>query len=288
MSKTILVTGATGNIAGLVIPALIEGGASVRAYVRNPEKAKNLKEMGAELFEGDFENQEALNKAAEGVDAILAITAPNALAVEQGRVILNAARNAGNPYVVRISAIGAAHDAPTENGRLHIVSDEELIASGLPYTILRPHFFMQNIFGSVETIKADGNMYWGMGDGKIGIIDVRDIADCAVSLLLKGGHENEIFTPTGPASISFYDMAKMIGEGLEKEVNYIPVSIEAVGDAIRSSWGDWGANVMMEYSKAYSDGWGDFVTNDVKTITGHESRSFKNFVDEVYSWAFKN
>lgn len=287
MSKTILVTGATGNIAGMVIPDLIKGGANVRAYVRNPQKAQNLKEMGVELIEGDFENQSALNKAAKGVDSILAITAPNALAIEQGRAILNAAKNAGNPYVVRISAIGAAHDAPTENGRLHIVSDEELIASGLSYTILRPHFFMQNLFGSVDTIKADGNMYWGMGDGKMGIIDVRDIAACAVSLLLNGGHENKVFTPTGPKSISYYEMAKMIGEGLGKDVNYIPVSIEAVGDAIRPSWGDWGANVMMEYSQAYSDGWGDFTTDDVKLITGKEARSFESFVKEVYSWGFK-
>lgn len=287
MSNTILVTGATGNIAGLVIPDLIKSGANVRAYVRNPEKAQSLKEMGVELFEGDFDNQEALNNAASGVDAILAITPPNALAVEQGRAILTAAKKAGNPYIVRISAIGAAHDAPTENGRLHIVSDEELIASGLPYTILRPHFFMQNLFGVVDTIKGDGNMYMGMADGKVGIIDVRDIADCAVSLLVDRGHDNKVFTPTGPASISFYDMAKMMGEGLGKDVNYIPVSIEAVGDALRPSWGEWGAKLMMEYSKAYAEGWGDFTNEDVKTITGNEARDFSSFVNEVYAWAFK-
>jgi len=129
MSKRILVTGATGNIAGGVIPGLIQAGATVRAYVRDPEKASNLKEMGVELVQGDFANQEALNRAAEEVDTILAITPANPDAVTQGEALLNAALNSGSPYYVRISAIGAAADAPTANGRLHHQSDEALISS---------------------------------------------------------------------------------------------------------------------------------------------------------------
>ena len=142
---------------------------------------------------------------------------------------------------------------------------------------------MQNLFGSVETIKADGNMYWGMGDGKLGMINVRDIADCCTSILLNGGHENKIYTPTGPESVSFEDVAKVISESTGKDVNYVPVTIEAVGQAIRDmGWGDWGAEVMMDYSKAYSEGWGDFTNDDVKTITGHEPRSIKTFVDDIF------
>lgn len=288
MSKKILVTGATGNIAGAVIPALVQGGASVRAYVRDLEKASNLKELGVELAQGDFSDQAALNRAAQGVDAFLAITAPNPDAVLQGEVLLNAALNSGSPYYVRISAIGAAADAPTENGRLHHQSDEALISSGLTYTILRPHFFMQNLFASVETIKGDGNMYWGMGEGKLGMIDVRDIADCVVSLLLNGGHDNKIYTPSGPDSISFQDVARIISNGLGKPVNYVPVSLDAVREAILSlGWGEWGAQVMVQYSKAYSENWGDFVTDDVEILTGQKPRSFKNFIDEVLVHALK-
>lgn len=288
MSKKILVTGATGNIARGVIPALVQGGASVRAYVRAPAKASNLEKMGVELAHGDFSKRDALNRAAEGVDAILAITPAGPDAAVQGEAVLNAALNSGSPYYVRISAIGAAPDAPTENGRLHYQSDELLISSGLPYTILRPHFFMQNLFGSVETINADGNMFWGMGDGKLGLIDVRDIVDCVVSLLLKGGHDNKVFTPTGPESISFHDMARIISSSLGKPVNYIPVSLDTVRDAILGlGWGEWGARIMVDYSRAYSENWGDFVNSDAETIIGHKSRSFQNFMDEVLVHALK-
>jgi uncharacterized protein YbjT (DUF2867 family) len=287
MTKKILVTGATGNIGSLVLPKLLETGVEVHALVRNEEKALKLEELGVKTFVGDYGSQEMLVQAAQNVDAVLAITPPGPDAVEQGEAIIQAAFSSGSPHLVRISAIGAAPDAPTENGRLHYESDKLLMNSGLSYTILRPHFFMQNLFMSVDTIKADGNMYWGMGEGSLGMIDVRDIVDCAVEVLVNGGHKNKIYNPTGAASISIYDAAEIISKSIDKTVNYVPVPIEAVGDAIRKAgWGEWGALAMMDYSKAYSEGWGDFVNDDVETITGNKSRSFQQFFDEVMKFGF--
>ncbi|MTI30129.1 SDR family oxidoreductase [Xanthovirga aplysinae] len=288
MIRTILVTGATGNIGSLVIPQLVEKGAQVRAYVRNSKKAEKLREMGVQLFEGDFSNQKALNKAAEGVDAVLALTPPNSDAVAQGKAILNAALHAGTPYYVRVSAIGAAEDAPTENGRMHYISDEALIQSGLPFTIIRPHFFMQNLLGALESIKCESKMYWGMGDGKLGLVDVRDIADCVTKLLVEGEHDGLIYTLTGPASISFYQMAEVLSQSLDKQVEYVPISVDEVYKAfLQMGMDDWFAQVMRDYSKAYSENWGDYTTGDVEVITGNEPRSFRQFSEEVFLPVFK-
>ena len=80
----------------------------------------------------------------------------------------------------------------------------------------------------------------------------------------------------------------MIAEGIESPVNYIAVPLEAVGDAIRKAgWGEWSAQMMMDYSKAYSNGWGDFINNDIETITGKKPRSFQNFFNEVMSYGLK-
>jgi uncharacterized protein YbjT (DUF2867 family) len=287
MATKVLVTGATGTIGSLVIPKLLEAGVEVQALVRNEEKALLLEELGVKTFVGDFASQEMLVMAAQNVDSVLAITPPGPEAVEQGEALIQAAFSSGSPHYVRISAIGAAPDAPTENGRLHFDSDNRLINSGLTYTILRPHFFMQNLFLSVDTIKADGNMYWGMGDGKMGMIDVRDIADCAVEILVNGGHKNKIYNPTGASSFTFYDAARIISSGIDKPVTYVPIPVDAVGDAIRQAgWGEWGAQVMMDYSKAYSEGWGDFINNDVETITGNKPRSVQQFFDEVLKFGF--
>ena len=55
-----------------------------------------------------------------------------------------------------------------------------------------------------------------------------------------------------------------------------------VEETLRDSWGTWGAKVMRDYSKAYSENWGDFTTDDVEKVTGHQSRSFKDFASEVF------
>jgi uncharacterized protein YbjT (DUF2867 family) len=288
MSKKVLITGATGNIATLVIPALIENGITVRAFVRNAKKAESLEKLGVEIFTGDLSDQQSINEAAKGMDAVLSITAAGPNAIPQASAITKAAQQAGVKHLVRMSAIKAAEDAPTENGRSHFKSDKEIMDSGIAYTILRPHFFMQNLFMSVPTILEQGNMYWGMGQGKLGMIDVRDIADCIVTLLTNGGHEGKIYNPTGASSITFTEAAAIIAKGIVKPVHYIPIPIAAVGEALRSmGQGEWVAQLMMDYSKAYSEGWGDYTNDDVKTITGHKARSFQQFFDEVMSWGFK-
>ena len=288
MKKSILVTGATGNIAGLVIPELVNRGAKVRAFVHDTSKADKLKETGVEIIQGEYSNQGALNTAAEGVDSILAITAPNPDAVSQAANIIEAAQHSGSPFFLRISALKAADDAPTENGKPHFQTDEAIITSGLRYTILRPNFFMQNTSISVKSIMVDGNMYWGMGQGKLGLIDVRDIADCCVKILLEGGHANKIYTPTGPESISFSEIAKTIEDGLHMHVKYVPIQLDDVRKAILDmGWGAWGAQLMVDYSRAYSNNWGDLTTQDVETITGNKPRSYRQFVEEVLSLGFK-
>lgn len=288
MSKKILLTGATGNIATLAIPELIKNGLHVRAFVRNAAKAESLKTMGVEIFVGDLNNQQSISEAAEGVDAVLSLTAAGPDAIAQASAITKSAKAAGVKHLVRLSAIKAAEDAPTENGRSHFQTDREIISSGIPYTILRPHFFMQNLFMSVPTIMEGGNMYWGMGEGKLGMIDVRDISDCVVSLLTNGGHEGEIYNPTGASSITFSEAANIISKGIGKSANYVSIPIPAVGEALRSMGaGEWVAKLMMDYSTAYSAGWGDYTNNDVETITGHKARSFQQFFDEVLSWGFK-
>ncbi|MCH8013050.1 MAG: SDR family oxidoreductase [Candidatus Marinimicrobia bacterium] len=288
MSRKITVTGATGNTGQLVVPALLKGGAEVTALVRDSQKAEGLISQGVTVIDGEYTDTEAVQKAFEGADAILMIAPPNPDAARQMSGLIATAKKAGNPHVVRMSAIKAAADAPTDNGKLHHESDTELMESGLPYTILRPHFFMQNLWMSIPTIQEQSQIYWGMGDGKLGLIDVRDIADMAVKILLNGSHQGEILNPTGPDSITFTQVAEAISKSLDKEVTYVPVSYEQVRKSIiEMGWGDWGGQIMYDYSKAYTEGWGDFTTDDVKKVTGNKARSIDQFVNEVLAYGFQ-
>jgi len=112
--KKIVVTGATGNIGSGVVAGLLAKKAPVTAFVRNEAKGASL---GAPLVFGTFEDKASLVKGFEGADTVVMITAPNAKADEQTLNAIAAAKDAKVRKVVRISALKAAPDGPTDNTR---------------------------------------------------------------------------------------------------------------------------------------------------------------------------
>ncbi len=282
----VLVTGATGNISSLVIPQLRQAGSRVRALVHNADKAKTLSDAGVEVVVGDFETPAQLQKAFDGVTAAFLLTPFGEKADVWARNAIAAAKKAGSPYIVRLSVIKAGPDAPTANTRSHGQTEKDLKESGLPVALLRPHYFMQNIFGSLQSIATQGLFYQGMGEAKLGMIDVRDIADSAAKALQDRTHAGKTYSLTGPASISWHTAAEAFTAALGRPVKYVPVPPDAVAESIRKlGWGEWAATVMRDYSAAYGGGWGDFVTDDVKKLTGHPARSIEQFAREVLAHA---
>jgi uncharacterized protein YbjT (DUF2867 family) len=284
--KKVLVTGATGKIGSQVVPRLAAyDETAVRAFVRNAEKAAPLITSGAELALGTFEDAQAVRSAVEGIDAVVLITLQNPNAAEQAGAVLSAATEAGVRKIVRISVFKAAINGPTDVTRLHGRTDTEIQASGLTYTILRPCFFMQNLFFmAARSIAGDGKLYFGTGDAKLGMIDLRDIVDCAVQSVVSDAYDNQVFTLTGPEAISFHDIADRLSNILERPIRYVAVPPEAVEQSIRAmGMGDWYAQVMRDLCKAYRENWGDVTTDDVARIAGHAPRSFDAFTREVFA-----
>ena len=80
---------------------------------------------------------------------------------------------------------------------------------------------------AAQTVASDGMVYMPMKDGKIGMIDVRDIVESAVKVLTEDGHEGKTYELTGPASISFHEVAAGLSKALDKEVKYVDVPLEA-------------------------------------------------------------
>jgi len=282
-SKKILVTGATGNVAGVSIPSLIAAGADLRALVRDESKAQGLKDEGVEVVVGDLEKSETLDAAFSGADSVFLITPPNPNQVIQAKNGIDAAKRNGSPVVVRLSA-GAYRDTPSVLPRVsvqHTEIDDYLKASSVPHTILKPHFFIQNTLMAAQTVASDGLVYMAMKDGKIGMIDVRDVADVAVEVLTKDGHEGNEYYLTGPASISFDDVAAALSRSLGKQVSYVNVPVEAARRAmIGMGLPEWMADALGEYTTAFSEGYGDFTTNDVERLTGNRPRSYETFASD--------
>lgn len=281
MTRTLLITGATGQVSGALIQAL-KGAPQLklRALVRDAKKAAMLEQQGIELKVGDLDEPESLPAAFAGVSDLWLLNAVTPRQPENSMNALWAAKRAGVERVVRMSAIGAAHDAPTRNGRLHALSDAELAASNLKWTIIRPHFFTQNLLLSAASIAQQGAAYWDLGEGKLGMIDVRDIGDFAAHLLTSppDRHHGKIYTLTGPEAISLHEAAEQLSRGIDRPVRYVPVPHDAARQSmLQNGMPAWVAGLLVEYGAAYSDNWGNFTTTHIQELLGRPARSVLDF-----------
>lgn len=289
MPRTVLITGATGTVSSALIDALSGGDARLRALVRDPSRAAELSSRGVDAVVGSLGDPDSLPVAFAGADDVWLLTANGPRAPEHSSNAVWAARQAGAERVVRLSAVGAAADAPTRSGRLHALADRELQESGLAWTILRPHFFMQNLLGSAPEIAGDGAFGLNMGGGRLGAVDARDVAGVAAAVLSQppDRHHGRVYTPTGPRAISFAEMAATLGTVLGRPVDYRPVSDdEARAEMLGAGVPGWIAGMLVEYGRAYAAGRGDFTTNDVAEVAGRPPRDFAAFARE-HAGAFR-
>jgi uncharacterized protein YbjT (DUF2867 family) len=271
----VLVTGATGNTGSGLVPTLQDRGVGVRALVRDKSKAQALQKIGVEVVVGDLDRPETLGPAVEGVDKIYLLTWNGPTQAQQVQNVIEAAKQVGNPHIVRHSMWGSNKSRIVRQGDQ---AEEVVKSSGLPWTLLKPTFFMQNTMMAAQTIASDGVLYWDVGDGKIGMIDVRDIVDVALAVLTGTGHEGKSYILTGPEAISFQDVAATFSKVLGKGVHYVSVPHEAAFDAmVGMGVPAWIASGYGELMEGFSEGFANRTTDNVAALTGHPARSFEQF-----------
>jgi uncharacterized protein YbjT (DUF2867 family) len=271
----VLVTGATGNTGSGLVPALCNTGVEVRAFVRDEVKAQPLKDAGAEIVVGDLDQPATIEPAVEGVDKIYLLTWNGPTQEQQARNVIAAAQRTGNPHIVRHSMWGSERSRIIQQG---LRVEQALKSSGLPWTVLKPTFFMQNTMMAIQTIASDGVIYWDMQDGKLGMIDVRDIVDAALAVLTGEGHVGKSYILTGPQAISFYDVADTFSNVLGKQVKYVNVPGQAAFESmVGMGVPEWIAKGYTELMQGFSQGFASQTTDNVATLTGHPARSFEQF-----------
>ncbi|MGO4617252.1 NmrA/HSCARG family protein [Nocardia sp. 2YAB30] len=160
MNGRYAVLGSTGAQGGAVVAALTEAGASVRGITRHRQssRAQRLAQSGVEVVAADLSDIDAVGRAFDGVDAVFALTTPfedgPSAELDQGATIIAAARLAQVPHLV----FSSVSDADRHTGIPHFDSkarvEEALRASGVPYTIVGPTYFYDNLLGDIEQLRA--------------------------------------------------------------------------------------------------------------------------------------
>jgi uncharacterized protein YbjT (DUF2867 family) len=215
----ILVTGGTGMVGGEILRLLSQDGIAASALIRNPEKAPLL--TGITWVYGDLAKPETLPAAFEGSDTVFLISSIGLDTVTLQHNAIDAARAAGVKHLVKLSAFGASDHSKAPICLWHYQIEQELKQSGIDWTILRPHHFMQNLLTQLDYIINDGVVYSPSGDGKIPYVDARDIAAVAVITLTSSGHHGKTYVVTGSEALSYRQATEMISKAIGKELRFI-------------------------------------------------------------------
>lgn len=186
---SILVIGSTGTIGSLVVRGLAAQGAKVRALVRQPGKA-SLPE-GVQAVVGDLTDVASLRHAMTGVRTLFLLNALVADELTQSLQALNVAREAGIQRIVYLSVINADKYAEVPHFTSKHTVERMIDRLGLPATILRPAYFMQNDIAIQPVIEGYGVFPMPIGATGVAMVDARDIADIAVAELLRRDRAEE-------------------------------------------------------------------------------------------------
>jgi len=277
-----LVTGATGKVGSSLLKHLDTANTDLRVLVHDESKAQSLRDRDVETVVGDFLEPVSLGTALEGVSTVFLATPIHPEQITQATNVIEAASASGNdPRIVRLSVHQASHQAPTKISRQHAEIEDTLAASGLTYTLLRPQSYMQNTLMAAPTVASEGKIYQPMKEGRLGMIDARDVGEAAAKVLTEDGHEGKTYTLTGPTTVSFYDVAGVLGEVLGKEVAYVPVPLKRAKEAmLQRGIPEWMADALNEYAKAHSEGYSDWTAEDFERLTGHPATHYEQFASD--------
>lgn len=283
------VTGSTGTIGTELVQILAENKVSIRAIMRDYNQIqKNLPYV--HWVKADLTDDKLIPGILAGTTRLFLLTG-NRPGFGQTQIkIIEKAKEAGVKHIVKLSALGASPKTKSGLAKEHYDVEQALEDSGISFTILRPHAFMQNWLDDVaETIRKERKIYAAIADGKVPYIDARDIAAVAAETLLHPEkHSGKYYVLTSGKAITFYELADAISQAIGEKVEYHALSMEEM----RTRMEKQGINDKMidsylalaSYQKA--GGPTAQTSDDVQDILGRSPRNVKMFASD-YKEAFK-
>ena len=233
MSRTIAITGATGQLGRLVVNTLKAKvpPAHIVALVRTPARATDL---GVTVREADYTKPEKLDQALSGIDTLLLISGSEVgQRVAQHRNVIEAAKRAGVQWIVYTSAL-RADASPLDIAPEHQVTEAALKASGVAYTILRNGWYTENYAGTISGALGAGVLIGSAGDGRISSASRVDYAEGAVAVLTSEGHEGKTYELAGDEAWTFSDLAEEISRQSGKTIPYKDMPAEEYAAVLKS------------------------------------------------------
>lgn len=205
--------------------------------------------------------------------------------------LVREAKKAGVKHIAKLSVMGADAEPGITPSHLHRQAEKLIEESQIPFTFLRPNFFMQNFVNFfAQTIKNQSAFYLPAGDGKVSFVDVRDIAAVAVHSLVDNDtskHEGKAYNITGSEALSYGQAAEILSEKVSRKIKYVNISDFDSRKGMKDTGADeWTINSMIELFGIIKTGYASAISLTVEQITGYKPVTFEQFAKD-YAGAFR-
>jgi uncharacterized protein YbjT (DUF2867 family) len=240
----ILVAGATGNQGGAVARHLLNLRRPIRVLTRDPARATHLADYGAEVVQGDMTDRRSLDRALEGVWGVYAMTTLFEggidVEIEQGKTLAEAARDAGVERYVFSSVIGATD----RTGIPHIdskgVVEDRIRELGLPWTMLRPVFFMENLLAPwMWPFIRDGKLPLALKpETRLPLVAVDDIGAYGAAAFLRPDEFAGAEIPLASDAKTGPELAKEWSRKLRRPVEFQPLPLDRLEEVFGPVFGE--------------------------------------------------
>lgn len=284
----LLVTGASGQFGQRVLHHLLDTlnipASRIVAASRKPAALSPWAARGVATRRSDFDDAASLDAAFQGVDRLLLISTDvldrPGHRLTQHAAAIDAAARAGVGHLVYTS-MPEPEGSPLLIAPDHAGSEATLAASSLPgWTVLRNHWYFENLYLSLPAAMATGQWYSAAGDGGIAHIARDDLARAAAAALAADFQGKRTLTLSGSRAYTTADMATLIAQATGKPLQVVPVPVEGlVQGMIGAGLPEPVARVLASFDTNTAAGRVDTVTNDFKTLTGVEPQSFEAWLD---------
>src|ERR1700731_1883156 len=295
----ILVTGAAGAVGSIgrnLTEMLRAKGHKVRALVRREdERAEALRQLGAEVMQGDLTDLTAMHRAIEGCASVyfgMSVSADYLTATVNTAAV---ARHHGVEAFVNMSQMTVTQMSITESTdspqhKLHWLAEQALSWSGLPGVTVRPTVFLDGFFRLFVAlgVRDADELALPMGGGKTSPISAVDVAR-AVSVVLDDPtpHIGKIYDLTGPESADLDHYARAFSEALGRPIRYPDLPLPAWSEGLRKAgFPEHVVNHLSAMTELNRQGRYDRMTDAMHKLTGEAPTNMRDFV-KLHATEFK-
>jgi uncharacterized protein YbjT (DUF2867 family) len=284
-NRPVLVLGATGNLGGATARALLHAGLPVRVAGRDASRLPS-RFPGATTATLNLADPRTFEAALAGCGGMFLVRPPQIARVGPTlNALVDTAVRIGVGHVVFASVTGADTNRIVPHHRV----ETHLRTAGLPWTILRPGFFAQNLAGAYRRdIRDDGRIVLPAARGRAAFVDTRDVGDVAAAILADPGpHRGAAYVLTGPQALGFDTVAEILTGALGRPIRYQPVSVPGYLRHLRRSGTPWPpALVQTVLHTGLRYGQAETVDPTLGRLLGRPPRTLAEYVhDHRDLWA---